>query len=76
MRELDDSVPSLRRPHHQLTRHRPTAGVERQGLFGGEASLRSETPSEVDRAKLPVGSIPSRAFALRIVWAAWDEPAL
>jgi hypothetical protein len=75
MRELGDGIPGFRRPHHQLARDCPIAGMERQGLFRGEAPLRSEALSEVDRAELPVGGIPSRAFALRLAWAARDEPA-
>ena len=76
MRKLGDGIPGFGRPNHQLTRHCPTADMERQRLFGGEAPLRSETLFEVDRAKLPVGGLPNRAFALRLVWAARDEPTL
>ena len=76
MRELGDGIPGFRRPHHQLARDCPIAGMERQGLFGGEAPLRPETLSEVDRAELPVGGVPGRALARCIVRAARDEPAL
>ena len=75
MRELSDRIPGFRRPHHQLTRDSPTSGTERQGLFGREAPLRSETLSEVDRAELPVRGVPGRALAHNVVWAARDEPA-
>lgn len=76
MRELGDGIPGLRRPHHQLARDRPIAGMERQGLFGGETPFRSETRSEVDHAELPVRGVPGRALARWVVRAARDEPAL
>ena len=76
MRELGDGIPGFRRPHHQLARYGPTAGMEGQGLFGREAPLRSETLSEVDRAELPVGGVPGRALARGIIRAAGNEPAL
>ena len=76
MRELGDRIPGLRRPYHQLARHSPATGVKRQGLFGGEAPLRSETLSEVDRAELPIGGVPSRTLTSRIIRAAGNEPAL
>jgi hypothetical protein len=76
MRELGDAIPGLRRPNHQLARNRPIAGMERQGLFGGETPFRSKTLSEVNRAELPVRGVPGRALASRIVRAAGNKPSL
>ena len=76
MRELCDGIPGFRRPHHQLARYSPATGMERQGLFGREAPSCSETLSEVDRAELPIGGVPSRTLTSRIIRAAGNEPAL
>ena len=76
MRELGNGIPGLRCSHYQLARHRPAAGLERQGLFRRETPLLPKAFSEIDRAEPPVGGVPGRALARCVVRAARDEPAL
>lgn len=76
MRELGDSISGFRRFHHQLPRYSPTASMQRQGLFGRQTPLRSETLSEIDRAKLPVRCVLGRALTGCIIRTARYEPAL
>jgi hypothetical protein len=43
VRQFRNRVAAAGRPDHELPRHRPVAGMQRQGLFGRETPGRPET---------------------------------